>query len=112
MGKKSVTSGAKEYKKITVLNGACPACGSLKRSDYFGVLTQPIPGETPDGKLYTHIIRRRCACLDCDQHRIEITYEDRGGCSPSESESISQEMSGGSSPIDSAGGTNDRSDAG
>jgi len=54
----------------------CPACGSTQRSKYHGTVERMIAG-TQAGRPHTHIIWRRCACLDCGRHRVEKTYENR-----------------------------------
>jgi len=34
-------------------------------------------GELPDGRPFTHIVRRRCRCLACDQARFDVSHENR-----------------------------------
>ena len=62
---------------ITVQPSRCPRCGSTRRSEYWGKTVQEYAGIDPEGRPYTHIIRRRCRCLDCGQVRIDKTYENR-----------------------------------
>jgi len=57
----------------------CRACGSTERSAYFSTTETAYEGTAPDGKPYTHIVRRRCACATCGQHRVEVAYENRRG---------------------------------
>jgi len=55
----------------------CPACGSSSRTAYFAVTAQEHGGISPDGKPYTHIVRRRTVCRNCGQHRVDRCYENR-----------------------------------
>lgn len=52
----------------------CPKCQSTRRGRYLARTVQAYAGENSDGP-YTHIVRRRCRCLDCDQMRIDTSYE-------------------------------------
>jgi len=52
-----------------------PQCLSTRRSDYWGKTVQEYAGLTPGGMPYTHIVRRRCKCLDCGQVRVDKTFE-------------------------------------
>jgi hypothetical protein len=45
------------------------------RSEYFGTTSQPFSGTTADGSPYNVIVRRRCTCLKCGQHRIDKSLE-------------------------------------
>lgn len=53
----------------------CPSCGSTRRSAYYGEPNvQEFAGER-DGQPFNRIVRRRCQCLDCEQFRIDRSYE-------------------------------------
>ena len=69
----------KEPDMVEVQVSKCQKCGSTRRSEYHGTQTieQAFPGIASDGTEYTHTIWRRCACLDCGQHRIDIYRENR-----------------------------------
>lgn len=50
----------------------CPACGSTNRDPYLTKDVQVYAGiDLVTGKPYTAIVRRRCRCTDCGQHRID-----------------------------------------
>ena len=55
----------------------CPVCGSTERGRYDATSAQEFGGLAPDGRPYTHIIRRWCACLACGQRRVDRFYENR-----------------------------------
>jgi len=67
MGKKT----RKESVVVEASNTCCPNCKSLRRSDYYGVVRNEIPGITEQGSPFTHVVWKRCDCLDCGQVRIE-----------------------------------------
>lgn len=67
---------------VTSLLTRCPACGSTRRDEYYQRSEQAHDGLAPDGKPYTHIVRRRTRCADCGQHRIDKTYENRISANP------------------------------
>lgn len=58
----------------------CSRCGSTKRTGYFGVTRQAYTGIDPQGRTFTHIVRRRCRCEGCGLQRIERSLE----CLPSQ----------------------------
>lgn len=62
----------------TVEPSRCPQCGSTQREAYSQTTTQEYAGETPDGRPYTHIIRRWTRCRACGHPRVDRTYEQRG----------------------------------
>lgn len=52
----------------------CPRCDSTRRAPYRGTrLVQRYTG-TRNGLQFTAIIRRRTACLDCGQARVDRHY--------------------------------------
>lgn len=54
----------------------CPACGSSRRSKYVGnKRTLKHGGTLSDGTVYTHIVLRNTRCFDCEQSRVERSYE-------------------------------------
>ncbi|HUX01272.1 MAG TPA: hypothetical protein VMY35_09885 [Phycisphaerae bacterium] len=55
----------------------CPTCGSTKRGRYYRTTTQVFSGVLHGGRVYTHIVRRWCQCLNCGQHRIDRVHENR-----------------------------------
>lgn len=53
----------------------CPSCGSTNREAYVGSKqVQEFEG-THNGTPFNRIVRRRCACSDCGQFRIDRTFE-------------------------------------
>lgn len=53
----------------------CGKCQSTKRSAYKGhPHIEKITG-VRNGKPFNRIVRRVTKCLDCDQHRFDLTYE-------------------------------------
>lgn len=71
--------GAKtgSYETAEVVATQCKGCGSSNRLPYFGKIERPIAGVLPDGRDYTHVVWRRTRCRDCNQARIDRTYENR-----------------------------------
>lgn len=55
----------------------CPKCGSTERTAYTGKHEQTYSGLDPFNQPFTHIIRQRTACVNCGQHRIDRTLENR-----------------------------------
>jgi len=55
----------------------CPKCGSTERTAYTGKHEQAYAGLDPFNQPFTHIIKQRTACVDCGQHRIDRTLENR-----------------------------------
>ena len=70
-------SKTKTKENVAIVATRCPACGCTDRSMYHHRTEQEFSGLAPDGHPYTHIVRRRCWCLSCGQHRIDRTYENR-----------------------------------
>ncbi len=64
---------------VPVVKSRCAKCDSTNRGEYWGRTVQQFAGTAPDGKPYTHIVRRKCKCLTegCGQIRIDKTYENR-----------------------------------
>jgi hypothetical protein len=56
----------------------CPKCLSTQRTGYTQTIVQAYSGLAKDRRPYTHIVRRRCQCLACGQHRIDRSLENRG----------------------------------
>jgi hypothetical protein len=75
--KKRPTEKAKPAPQVQAALTRCPACGSTDRESYSGTLTQEFGGVTPDGKPYTHIVRRRTICRACGQCRVDRFFENR-----------------------------------
>lgn len=74
-------TGKKTRKESVVVEASvtsCPVCGSIRRSEYHGTVTHEISGITEEGAEFTHVIWKRCECLDCGQHRIDKYRENRG----------------------------------
>ena len=79
------TGSANVATVVTVQASRCPNCQSTRRAEYGGRQVQEFAGVLSDGTPYTHIVRRRTRCLDCDQHRIDKTFENH----PTENKSTS-----------------------
>lgn len=64
---------------VVVEPSRCTRCGSTARTGYSGTteVARAIPGETPEGKPYTHIVWRRTCCRDCGQVRCDKSFENR-----------------------------------
>ena len=53
----------------------CTRCQSTRRSPYKGhPFVQSISGNR-NGKPFNKMVRRVTQCLDCGQHRFDVTYE-------------------------------------
>lgn len=52
-------------------------CGSTRRASYFNRQVQTLVGLDAKGRPYTHLVKRRTACLDCGQHRVDRHYENK-----------------------------------
>lgn len=74
-----VGSRTKNSPEATVELSRCPKCGSTERAAYASKHEQPYSGLDPLNQPFTHIIRQRTSCLDCGQHRIDRTLENRLG---------------------------------
>lgn len=53
----------------------CPVCGSTNRGPYLGEKNVLEYAGEHNGKPYNRIVRRRCACADCGQTRIDCSHE-------------------------------------
>lgn len=70
-------SQSKERSFARVDPSRCRACDSTERRPYIGSpIVCEFAGEFA-GKSYTHVVRRRTACKNCGQHRIDVFYENR-----------------------------------
>jgi hypothetical protein len=49
-------------------------CGSTRRTDYHGIVRNPIPGTYEDGS-HDEAVYRRTECLDCGRQRVDRTVE-------------------------------------
>lgn len=54
----------------------CPSCGSTERSPFQNVVTREISG-TADGKVFDHVVWKRCSCKTCGQKMVVKYYENR-----------------------------------
>lgn len=75
--------------QVHVLPSRCETCGSTKRGPYNGHKVISEYAGNHEGQEYTHIIRRRCQCLDCGQWRIDLSFEnhpDGGSPDPDDEE--------------------------
>jgi hypothetical protein len=61
---------------VIVKPPACRACGSTRRSPYWGYRHVRVPGGgcTVDGRPYAELLYRRCRCLACGRLRVEKEY--------------------------------------
>lgn len=55
----------------------CNACGSTERGPYLGKTELEFGGVDSEGRPFTHIVRRRVRCTNCEQQRIDVTRENR-----------------------------------
>ena len=63
---------------VDVALSHCPTCKSTERTRYRGASSEhEYHGVTPDGRPYTHTVRRRTQCAACGQWRIDRTFENR-----------------------------------
>lgn len=75
--------GAKNYAKrglpeVETISSECPKCRSTEVGPQLGkTLEQRYLTKLPDGRVFTHIIRRRFRCVGCGQVRIVRTLENR-----------------------------------
>lgn len=69
----------KSYPEASVEPSRCPKCGSTQRAAYCSKHEQAFGGLDPAGQPFTHIIKQRTHCLDCGQHRVDRTLENRLG---------------------------------
>lgn len=74
---KGATKKQMAYEIVEATPSRCRACGSTSRERYTTRHEQRFGGYTKSGHRYTSIIRRRTACADCGQHRIDRSYENR-----------------------------------
>jgi hypothetical protein len=77
---KGSTKKKTDNETVEATPSRCRACGSTNREAYTTKATQTFAGRVPGtGEPFTHITRRRVACADCGQHRIDRTHENRPG---------------------------------
>jgi len=55
----------------------CKACDSTEREAYTKTDVQEFGGQDPNGRPFTHIVRRWTRCAACGQARIDLSYENR-----------------------------------
>lgn len=55
----------------------CPECGKTDRSRYHFVSCIEHGGVTSAGREYTHTVKRRTECLNCNRRRIDTFHENR-----------------------------------
>ncbi|HUX16388.1 MAG TPA: hypothetical protein VMW52_07925 [Phycisphaerae bacterium] len=55
----------------------CRKCGSTERERYFRVKVQVYAGTDPQGRPFTHILRRWTHCKQCRQLRVDRALENR-----------------------------------
>lgn len=70
-------SRTKNSPEVQAERSRCPKCGSTERTAYTSKHEQAYAGLDPAGEPFTHIIRQRTICVDCGQHRIDRTLENR-----------------------------------
>lgn len=80
--KKTASKPAKKSKskpkfdQVVAKKIACLKCGSTDRSEFYGVVTVPLPTSIDhDGNEYNTIKKKRTSCLNCGQYRIESYRE-------------------------------------
>ena len=66
----------KQVDQATAEVSTCRMCQSTRRAPYMNKVEQQIAG-VRNGKPFTHIVWRRTRCLDCGQHRSDVTWENR-----------------------------------
>jgi hypothetical protein len=72
---------ADKIRIVQVEVSRCP-CGSTRRSGYYNVKTTEGKGTDDKGRPYTHVKRRYCRCLKCQQVRVDRSCENRGSIVP------------------------------
>lgn len=60
---------------VQVIPSTCRRCGSTRRTGYTSTTRKDISGKTRDGQPFTSVVWRSCRCLDCDQARVDRTFE-------------------------------------
>jgi len=70
--------GAKNAKDISrAVMSRCKKCGSTERGKYLSKRELVVNGVNEKGERYTHVIWRRCQCLNCGQFRTDVSIENR-----------------------------------
>jgi len=64
---------------VQVIPSTCRRCGSTRRTGYTSTTRKDISGKTRDGQPFTSVVWRSCRCLDCDQARVDRTFENAPG---------------------------------
>lgn len=70
-------SRTKNSPETTAELSRCPKCLSTERAAYTNRHEQAYAGLDGFNQPFTHIIRQRTHCLDCGQHRIDRSLENR-----------------------------------
>jgi len=74
-GGRPAGSANRDYAVVVVNKSACPACGSVERSDYTDTSTMDFNGIDQNGMSYSKVTWRTCQCLACGQWRKDKSFE-------------------------------------